>query len=251
MAIPTGFGGRDYPDFGGSTSTTRQANITDLSELAVRLGSLSWFDRLGNVLITEGFEYGLGNWQPNAYPANAYPVLSAKYFAKEPYSAKLITTIDAGSYSGMKRYFPFPYVAQFGVEVHFKPVETFDTLYWWMTFYTGKRRYHVQVIIAYSDNELQLRTTTSLTDKIDDLDVQIGINSPFHVLKVTADLANENYARLMLDERDYDVSDKGIVNTVSTISPYLSMLFYLKPIANTVNRIWLDNIIFTINEPGV
>lgn len=251
MAIPRGFGGRDYPDFGVSKSATRDTRITDLSELSVRLGSLSWFDRLGNVLLSEGFETGLSNWIANAYPAGAFPVLASTYYAQRPYSAKLLTTTDVGSYSGMSRLFPFPYFSNFGVEVHFKPIQAFDTLYWVLTFYTGTYAYYVQPVIDYDESELQLLNSSGAYEYVADLDIKRGVSSPFHVLKVTVNLDSEKYLRLLIDDKDYDVSDISIRKLSNSSQACLSMLFYLKPVSTVVNIVYVDNVIFTINEPEV
>jgi hypothetical protein len=251
MAIPTGFGGRDFPDFGVSKTAGRDTNITDLSELAVRLGSLSWFDRMGTVLMVDGFERGIANWTANAYPAASFPSIASNYYAKVPYSAKLSTTTDPGSYSGMKRYFPFPYIANFGCEVHVKATTTFDTLYWWVQFFTGSYKYNVQVVLDMDEDELQVVNSLGGYDKIDNLDIKTGINSPFHVIKVTVDLDNAKYIRLLLDERDYNVSDIGISQSANVSSPYMYMLFYLKCELLTVNTVYIDNVVFTTNEPGV
>lgn len=251
MAKPTGFGGRDYPDFGASITAGRTAQIFDMSELAVRLGGLSWFDRVGNVLMQEGFENGLSAWEVAGYPAGAFPVPDARFFSTVPYAAKLVTTTDSGSYSAIQRAFPFPYVANFGVELHFKSVVAFKEVYWTLDFYTGTHRYYLGVKVDYADSELQLYTDKPGYEKIDDLNIRLGGNSPFHVLKVTYNLALEKHIRLILDYENYDVSSFGVRKTSTVTVPWLTMQVLLMPVALTKNEVWVDNIIFTIDEPGV
>lgn len=251
MAKPTGYGGRDYPDFGATVTAGRTSQITDMSELAVRLGGLNWFDRLGTVLMQEGFQRGIANWEHNSYPAGAFAVPSARYFSTVPYSARLNTTTDNGSYSGLTRTFPFPYISSFGVELHFKTILAFKYLYWSLTFYDGTYKYYLMVRINYADEQLELQDADSAYQKIDDLNIRIGANSPFHVVKCTVDLSNERYVRLMLDENDYNVRDVTIKKATDTTSPYLYMLVLLTPEDDTAQTVWIDNIIFTIDEPGV
>lgn len=250
MAKPIGFGGRDVPDYGIGRPADATPHITDIAELSVQLGSLSWFDRFGNVLMTESFQTGMGNWLTQSYPNGANPILSSKYYSTIPYAVKLITTTDTGSYSGMDKYFPFHYVDTFGVEVHFKAIETFQHLYWSLSFYDGTYAYEMKPKVNYAANELQLILSALADEKIDDLDIKIGVASQFHVLKITGDLVNNTYLRLILDDRDYDISDKELIQTTSSDKPTLRMLFYLQPYDTVVSTVWIDNIIFTINEPG-
>lgn len=251
MAKPIGYGGRDTPDFGVSVTAGRIAQVTDMSELAVRLGGLCWFDRLGTVLMQEGFERGLVNWEHNSYPAGAFAVPSARYYSTVPYSAKLITTTDSGSYSGLNRAFPFPYISNFGVELHFKALVAFKNLYWSLSFYDGTYRYRAETRVNYADSLLELEDADSVYQKIDDLNIRIGANSPFHVLKTIVNLSAETYVRVILDEHDYNVSDITINKRADATSPYLYMLVLLSPVNTVVNQVWIDNIIFTTDEPGV
>lgn len=251
MAKPTGYGGRDIPDFGVSATAGRIANITDMSELAVRMGGLSWFDRMGTVLMQEGFQGGIANWEHNSYPADAFAVPSARYYSTVPYSAMLVTTDDEGSTSGIQRSFPFPYVSHFGVELHLKSIVAFKYLFWTLRFYDGDYVYYVTPRVNWQDSKLELYNADSAYEKVDDLSMRIGANSPFHVLKVTVDLANERYVRLMFDDKDYNVSDIAIRKVVSGTSPHLDMMVTLLPVPETANAVWIDNIIFTTDEPGV
>lgn len=251
MGKPTGYGGRDYPDFGASVSEGRTAHITDLAELAVRLGGLNWFDRMGTVLIQEGFECGITNWAHTYWPEGANPLSSARFYSTVPYSANLITTDQNGSYSGMTRSFPFPYISHFGFELHFKTIVAFKYLHWNLHFYDGTYKHFVGVRINYASSQLELINLVGDYEKIADLDIKIGENSPFHVVKATIDLEHDRYVRLMLDENDYNVRDIGILKVANTSSPYLYMVVYLAAVASTVNQVWIDNIIFTTDEPGV
>lgn len=251
MAKPTGHGGRDTPDFGVSATAGRISQITDMSELAVRLGGLNWFDRLGTVLMQEGFQRGLVNWGHNSYPAAAFAVPSARYYSTIPYSAMFVTTTAIGSYSGLQRSFPFPYIANFGVEMHFKSIVAFKYLYWRLSFYDGTYCYIVQIRINYADSQLEISDETGSYVNIADLNIRIGANSPFHVVKCTFDLTNERYVRLMLDEADHNVTDVSLRKVASGISPHLDMIIMLMPVSLTVNAVWIDNIIFTTDEPGV
>lgn len=249
MAKPVGYGGRDYPDFGVSTTASRHSMVTDMSELAVRLGALSWFDRMGNVLMQEGFQNGLTNWGFSSTPAASTPVVSAEYYSTVPYSVKLLTTIAGAGYSGIHRSFPFPYVSNFGVELHFKALIPFQFLHWTMTFSDGANRHRVMVRVNYQDLKLELLDASDVYQEIGTLRVVLGASSPFHVIKCTVDLLNSTYIRLLLDGEDYDVSAITIKKRVLSSNPYLYMEIIMTPVFETEPEVWIDNIIFTTDEP--
>ena len=105
--------------------------------------------------------------------------------------------------------------------------------------------------INYAQNRLELVNVKGQYEKQADLDIKIGANSPFHVVTATIDLDNDRYVRLMLDENDYNVRDIGILKEKEETSPYLYMIIFLTAVSETVNQVWIDNLVFTTDEPTV
>lgn len=248
MAKPVGFGGRDYPDFAATILNQSAPNISDLSELAVRLGAVNRFDRTGNVLYQDDFSHGLGNWSPNAYPAEAYPQLSAEYFSTVPYATLLKTTTDEGSYSGMIRYFPFPFQSILGFEFHYKAETDFERLMFTAEIYTGTHRLIVSVQIRDNDGELIIYEPGGPYTKIDDINPYNSPNGQFHVIKLVVDCINEKYVRLIFDESDYNLSQYSIKKLVNTTASKMYNLFYLLCDTGVSESVWIDNFIITMNE---
>ena len=131
MALPTGFGGRDVPDYGVSVAAHTSSFLNDMTELACRLGALNYFDRTGTILYQDNFNAGLMNWEHNSYPASNFAVLSARYADSRYYSARLNTDTTSGGYSGIQRRFPFSYMSNFGFEFQFKLLSHIDLLYFY------------------------------------------------------------------------------------------------------------------------
>jgi len=249
MAIPTGFGGRDYPDFGVSGLKTSKVVISDMSELAVRMGSINRFDRLGSVLFQDAFEHGLVNWNQNAYPAGAYAVPSGRYFSIVPHSALMATTTALNSYSGLNMSLPIPYVSAMGFEFHVKVMDDIDNFRCSFNLYTGSYRYWVEVRIDTIANEIDFYNEAGGFTVISTDDIYFGLASPFHIIKIVADLVNENYVRLVVDGIDYNLRAYKLNKAVSTTTPRLYCLFINMPLTASVQRVCLDNVIITMDEP--
>jgi hypothetical protein len=223
--------------------------VLDMSELAVRLGSIHTFDRTGTVIFFDDFKAGLSNWIEGMYPAAAIPVPTARYHSINPYSIKLKTTTDDGSYSSLQRGFPFPYVSRMGIEFHLKTTSSTDKFLIPSYCYTGALRYILEMEFNKSANAIYLRDADSVQVKVDDYNLQSGSYAPFHIIKIVFDFTTGFYQRLVIDDTDYDVSDISIDNTANTTDAYFYLYFYLGGVGTTSQTVYLDNVIFTIDEP--
>jgi len=249
MAEPIGKGGVDTPDWGVSSMINTNELINDHSELSVRLGGLSRFDRTGRIVFQEDFDAGLANWEHNSYPAAAFAVPTAEYQSCKYYSIKLKTTQDVGSVSGIARGVAVPYISRLGFEFHFKPYSTIDRFLATFYIYNGIYRYVVEMGFYQQTNTIFITDENGFQHEIDSYFLNSGSTSPFHMVKMVVDLSTEFYYRIAIDEKDYNVSDVGIRKTASATNPYLYMLYLNWSPDGNQRTIWLDNIIITIDEP--
>jgi len=250
MARPDGFGGRDYPDFGVTGLENSKVNITDLSELAVRMGGINRFDRLGTVLFQEAFQYGLGMWYPRYDPVGCIPTLSALYYSTLPYSIKCITIDNIDDYSGISLTLPVPYTSVMGFEVHFKVIGTTDFLDLRTAIYTGNDKYRMHVKIKVNPDEISIYNPDEGYDAIHTKEIYYDGSSPFHVLKVVADIVSGNYSRLVFDGIDYIITDYPLYSVGSEIWPHLSLHYNLENTLAASQTVYIDNVIITMNEPN-
>jgi len=249
VAIPVGFGGRDYPDFGVSGLENTQVTITDMSELAVRLGSINRFDRTGVVIFEEGFQYGIGRWIQNSSAEDNYVVPSANYFSIVPYAALLATTDDLNVYSGIYTRLPIPYTSSMGFEWHVKFYDEAMLFYFWVQLYTGSVEYRVVFRIDVEDKRIDILAKDEKYHIVYTDELNFGSDSPFHVFKVVVDFVNEIHIRMVIDGVDVDLTDYPIWTDTEDTSPHLYLYFSNNPGPSTINRIYLDNIIITMDEP--
>ena len=86
---------RGGPDYGASSARYTIFPVTDLGELAVRLGSPVAYDRQGNVIYTESFENGLAGWDTDTSGAGASVDVSFGRGVHGAWAGRLVAGSDA------------------------------------------------------------------------------------------------------------------------------------------------------------
>jgi hypothetical protein len=249
MTNAQGHGGRDMPDFGISDTQSSKIQLTDLSELAVRLGSCDWFDRTGTVLVFEDFSNGIQNWYSASNPGSNAPVLSAKYSDTKAYCARLTTLAGISNYSGLYRKYPIPYQSVVGVEVHFKVPESFGQLLIYLVFYKSSKATSWILRIDPNADTIELAIGTSQFQTITNCNILKGSDMPFNVIKIVGDLANEVYGRLIVNDAIYDIANVAMWTTAYSGANFLYTRVTLNGANNIASTCWIDDIIVTVDEP--
>jgi hypothetical protein len=249
MAKPTGFGGRDYPDFGVGTVTRGNIAQVDIAELAARLGSPINYDRQGKVVAFETFNYGITGWAEVGYPVTAYPIANTRFVLRGPYSIKCATTADSGSYSGIRRSYGYPYPSRMGIEFHFKAIAAWEYLYLETDVYDGTDKFSVSWQFNENDNELKYMLNTGAYTVLDELDINRGSLAPFNAFKVVFDIPDEEYAYARLNERYYDLARVGLKKLTNTTNALIDVYLLLWTADTEVQTVWIDNIVITMDEP--
>jgi len=82
------------PDYGMYTLANTIYRLTDMGELAARLGSINTYDRRGDVIFLDSFESGLTAWSPSSACTGSDLVQSAKHARSGGFSAKFVCGSD-------------------------------------------------------------------------------------------------------------------------------------------------------------
>lgn len=250
MASPTGHGGRDHPDYGISGTVQGQSLILDMSELAVRLGSGNYFDRRGVQVYSERFDYGIRQWSAGFAGAGSHLYLCADYVASGAYAVDMACGTTVGFNSVLQAYFPYPYVANLGLEFHVKHYTAGDSFYAVLHLDDGTYVYSLDVKIKAASKELEITTDTSGISPITLPGYITGPVSPFHVIKFRVDIDNLKWIEVMVDTDEYDL--RSAVLNRAAVGTNKQMFLYFATINSdgVAARNILDNIIITLDEPG-
>lgn len=249
MPKPTGYGGRDYPDFGISDTFQTKGIISDMGELAARLGAPSLFDRTGTVIRYDQFEGGLNNWILESNPNGNDPVLVASPYLYKPYAVKLSTLNTGAGTSTMQVDYPFPYESSLGIEFAYYPVWPITEIEFYCELYTGSKKYTFDVQYKLVAGEINVYTTGPAYENIYTDALTYYLPNTYNINKIVVDLENKVYNRVMFNK--YDISAKNIPLLVgnSGLRPRIRVLIRLEATNLQAEVCYIDNLIFTLDEP--
>lgn len=249
MAKPEGHGGIDYPDW--IQAITPHSNPVEITraELAIRLGFPQVFERTGNVLFYETFRYGLSDWNVQGNPAANTPILSTRGLLDSPYCAKLISDGTAAGFALIRKDLGYPYITTFGMEFSFQGSTSIGELRFGLIVYNGDTKYSVWAYYEDSTYKWYVLDDTPAYQHVLTYDMGFWDHTNWHTVKLVADLVNERYARLMVDDKDVGLGDYTPRMDVDATQPYIYLGIQSFTLGVRVYDIFVDNVILTINEP--
>jgi hypothetical protein len=223
--------------------------MTDMGELAGRLGSIVTHDRRGDVIWLDDFEGGVEKWDFLGSGTGYAHAWSAERSRSGAFCCKLTTGSDSNKYITMTHRNPYPVKSKIGFEfsgawddltgeVIFQ-VELFDGA----TQYTSRIRmdlanlkfYYLDGVAGYTEFY-----DAALFDEDDHL---------FNTFKLVADFENELYSRLIINNTAFDLSSYPIYKTAAATLPYLNAYVWLITDLAENKVAWIDDVILTQNEP--
>lgn len=249
MAKPTGYGGRDMPDFGISDTFLTKAIVTDLGEVAARLGAPNLFDRTGTIIWYDQFVGGLNNWQLYSSLGHEKPALVASPYLYQPYAAKLHDVCAVGDSCTMLANLPFPYESAMGVEFAYYPLYSECQLSLECKLYTGSALFYFKVRLGLYTGDIHILDSTDTYVLVYNDPLGFTIEDGYNIVKVVVDLSSKMYSRLMFNKYDINIKSVGLSTGASTRRPRLTVALKLEGIGIYANTVYIDNVIVTLDEP--
>jgi hypothetical protein len=239
-------GQRDWSNVGAEEFVH---GLSDLAELAARLGSPVLFNREGQVLFLESFEYGIQAWTTATSGASADIFTSAGWNRTSGYSCKLVAGSDADKYAQISRFFPYPYVSKYGIEFAFVFDGDLDTLDLEIYLYDGSTLYHFGVRYDHGSSTLDLYTTGN------DWSTQItGVSllvtgSPYHILKVVFDMSTGLYTRLIVNDTETNIETVPAYSVADATGAQMKVVITNRSAGGSDRTVYVDDVIVTTGEP--
>ncbi|MCL5026638.1 MAG: hypothetical protein M1531_09140 [Chloroflexi bacterium] len=220
------------------------------AELAVRLGSISKYNRLGQVYWDESFEYGLQRVVTATSGAGSSVTQSNLASRSGAYAAKLTVGATVGNYARVSAQLQPPPLGKWGIECSFT---TYFHLYP-LTFLISYRNGTINIIgeIQYDFNAQTLKyrnsdgTYTTLASNII-LYSQIPL---FHTIKLIVDMTTQQYVRVLLNGNTYDMAGIGMHAPGDVGASWVTLeITSVQGAGGSVDTNYIDDLIFTANEP--
>lgn len=226
-------------------------NIPEVSmgELATRMGSISSFERRGEIVYMNDFEDSTLKWVTGGMGTPRSVERSIGGARNSNYSVKMITGPGVEDYVYMLHYLPLPTNTRLGFEFSFAPSSNMDRLYADLVIFDGSKQSYGEFEYLGHLNDLKVQIGP---DSYVTLETNINLRQYdrlFSTVKLVVDYKTKKYVRLFLNNKEYDLSDYDMVIEDSIASPHLYFSIALENLNVGSCFVYIDDVIFTQNEP--
>lgn len=218
------------------------------AELAARLGSLTSWDRMGNLLWFEDWENNIITWSESKSGAGNIAIGTTERYTGN-YSLELTAAAGVGQHATVNRGVELPPDGKLGMEIAFQP--SIRDSYLILEFdidnltnrYVGKIRYDTSDGSVDYWNSGGSWTSLAGTKRI---------SPQFHSFthfKLVIDNDSGNYVRAKLGSKEWDMT--GISMESKATGTYQLCLLEIRCENNNVANtavMYVDNVIYTVNE---
>lgn len=239
-------GHKDYAE-GGETKIIHA--VTDLGELAVRLGSPDVFQRSGNVIFIDSFENGLTPYFTtlNGTGAKIDHMGDRSFHGGE--SIRLTGGSDGGRRAELNKRFHVVELNKMGIEITF----SMDSSVYYVAIYLNHRdgvNIHTYGLFANMDaGKFQYYDDTGNRVNLDTFDWGNDDLDHWHTMKLICDLENNNYVQAFYNEKVFLLPDIKSKATLSADVPRIDTSILVISDDGENGIAYLDSFILTINEP--
>lgn len=237
------------PDWGVTAGRTTVYQLTDMGELAARLGSIVTFDRRGDVIWLDDFESGRRGWSAILSGAGAAADISLVAARSGAASCRLVSGTDAGKSATIAHRDRLPVSAGLGMEASFALGDHIGNLTFVYQAYDGVNVTDWRVKWSDTDRKLAYRDAdlnyVTLATGVD-----IFVNATlFNTVKMALDAASGEYARIIFNSATYALPGVAARVTADATEPQIRVEVGLGGVEGFNNKVYLDDVILTQNEP--
>jgi len=240
---------RGQADFGAYAVKEVTASISDMGEVAARLGSIVIYDKRGDVVDFDNFEEPLLRWTVYAPYDDDYIILDSGSARSGSQAARFTTHNVTGNTVYMRRsVFPLKSY-KLGTEMSFSRLSSYSTLESRINFNNGIYAFRAVVGLNFETGKLYVLTTDGSSVEIASGINLVMLTFTFHTLKVVADFKTGFYMRVMLNGTEYDVSAIPLYLGNVASDRFTEQLIQLYTNKDSAAVVWIDDTILTQEEP--
>ncbi len=238
---------RGQKDYGLYAVEDYLAGMSDMAELAVRLGSIVIFDRRGKVITLDNCESPIIKWSQNL-SGNGVVFLDDTY-SKSGTQCLQLSATASGDAVTLARGFPPLLSRRIGLEFSFSRPSPNNYLDFKTThsdgvnFSVGKIRVDINAKKLY-----YLDSSNAFIEfaEVGSFDSALYLYYP---IKLVVDFETNKYVRLLFAGTEYDLSSYGLYVYAAVASPYVSFIVTWQWRTGIAGSVYLDDFIFTQDEP--
>jgi len=237
------------PDYAQQQANTFISSVSDMGELAARLGSPVTYQRTGNVQFYLRCTEGLSPWAFGQYGTGASVAEDTTISFRNDKSIKLIAGSDGAALARVAITVPVLTLSGLGFEVAFRPTTDPYQFRIRSFAYDGVNQQDAIAMIDMDANEIQYQDDAGNLVKLDDipdLQTQTGL---WHIFKMVVDFETGVYKRFYLDNDAWTFDAVSLKSTADATIKHINCLIGSLGGGGDNPQININDFIWTINEP--
>lgn len=240
---------KGQPDFGLYAPTETIVGLSDMGELAARLGSIVTFDRRGNVIFADDFADGIQNWHLGGIGTQVIEWCS-QYSRDGGFSCKLETDTDEDDSALITRHVGYPALSKMGMEISVSDKQNWKILHIEMRLTTTDGQWRARIRYVYATKTLFYLNYAGTYTAIPGASYTTHVNPAyFDTIKLVADFVNNEYKQLVLNDTTYALSGIGLRWHGGLGTPNMHAIIELFSDGVGAAIGYIDSAILTQNEP--
>lgn len=233
---------RGHKDYGQGQETEIIHTVSDLGELAARLGSPNKFHRGGNVIFQTSFENGLNNCKFSTGWGGASYYLTDAY----TFSGGIACYLKS---MGIDIWVRPIELTKIGFEIAWLPIKDVNTIELSLVYDDGLIAYNYNFSIWIVHEIIQVDDSLGVGHTISNYDFNSPYINLWHIMKGVIDIENLVYDKFFFNHLSFDVSGYEPRQSATSGDKRLKCTFIPNPTPANVSEVIIDDIIITINEP--
>jgi hypothetical protein len=235
----------DYPWWPGG----QRSILTDLAELAARLGSPAVYDRRGQVVWMDDGRYGLAPWISIATGTGASVKVTSEETQASGFSIELTAASNGAHSVTLYRYFNVSERNKIGIALGIAFLTDFELFQLTLDAYYPASRYSASLQVDPINEKLLVMDETGDFVEVATLTNVIAATARYEEFKLVADFEAGRYVRLLHNETEYDLSTILMYTGAGVTDHRQYLEVYLKGLLGDNGQAKLGRVIITAGEP--
>jgi len=238
-----------YEDLAGRAPKKVVHSLYDLGELATRLESPNTFDRLGDTMFMDSFEYNMGHWEISTGGTASSADLSELAVRSKRYSCKMDAGNVANASVQITAYNPYPYATRLGLEFSIAMQYTDDQ--WELILYIIKdsKRYKAEIGYHHPSNVLYYIDESNNPVELENAYLIFAWFKNFYTYKMVVDIETMQYVRVLAYGKLWDLEGKNLYYDDVEMNNHLEIAIKYTALTVNTKTCFVDDVILTQNEP--
>lgn len=239
----------DSPDYFQYRLYSNRHVLGDMAELAVRLGSPVTSDRLGDVVFFNQMDKGVSPFEYVLDGSGADLNIIGNTSEYGGYSLTLTAGSDGPRRVILNHFSNLYEAVKTGWEIHVAFITEYDFLQFSFKRYNGTNYVNPQIYLNQTSGEIQYRDVNDNIVKLADLPNLVYSSPTWIHLKAVMDFSVGEYVRLTMGNITYNMQGLGMPVTTDNSPPVFQPQVLFKGRSGNNDKLLLDLLILTVNEP--